>query len=200
MSSYLLLLHQLSVGAVVDDVATKDGGSQDSINFFGVDVLELAVENKVVSSGANGDGGPLAKQNKGENIAKLQAKRLDGIFQAQHSKETEKGAELAAYLGAVLLEERGRVHSISHGAADKGEPVENQRRLIGVLEKNLAGNIESNGNGDEPANGDGNLGPETQSLELLRERVARSLLKDTHTGGDADGACAFSIRVGIKGQ
>lgn len=99
---------------------------------------------------------------------------------------------MAAYLGAVLLKESGRVHSISHSAADKGEPVENQRRLVGVLEENLASNIQSNRKGDETTNGDGNLRSQTQSLELLRERVARNLLKDTHDGGDDEDACVFS--------
>lgn len=88
---YLLLLHQLSIGAIVDDIATKDRGSQNSIDFLGVDVLELAVEDKVVSSRANGDGGPLAKQNKGENIAKLYVKQLEDISPAQHSEGIERG-------------------------------------------------------------------------------------------------------------
>lgn len=46
------------------------------------------------------------------------------------------------YLFAVLSEESRRVHAICDGAADEGEPVENQRRLIGVLEKNLGSDVE----------------------------------------------------------
>lgn len=69
---YLLLFHELGVGAVVDDVATEDGGSQDSIDFFGIDILELAVQDKLVARGTNSDSGLFTKEDKGENIAKLQ--------------------------------------------------------------------------------------------------------------------------------
>jgi hypothetical protein len=72
-SPYLLLLHELGIGAVIDDIATKDRRRQHSIDFLGIDVLELAVENKVVAGGANSDGGLLAEKNKGKDVAKLEA-------------------------------------------------------------------------------------------------------------------------------
>lgn len=73
--SHLLLLHQLGVGAVVDDIASEDGGGQDGVDILSVDILELSVEDKVVSSRANSHGGLLAEENKGENIAILPVTR-----------------------------------------------------------------------------------------------------------------------------
>lgn len=72
--SHLLLLHQLGVGAVVDDIASEDGGGQDGVNLLSVDILELSVEDEVVSSGAYSHGGLLAEENKGENVAILSIK------------------------------------------------------------------------------------------------------------------------------
>jgi len=69
---YLLLLHQLGVGAVVDDISAEHGGRQDSVDLFGVDVLQLAVEDEVVSGGAHGNGRFLAEENKGKDITVLQ--------------------------------------------------------------------------------------------------------------------------------
>lgn len=72
--SHLLLLHQLGVGAVVDDITSEDGGGQDSVNLLSVDILELSVEDEVVSSRAYSHGGLFAEENKGENVAILLAK------------------------------------------------------------------------------------------------------------------------------
>lgn len=68
---YLLLLHELRVGAVVHDIASKHRRSQNSVDLLGVDVLELAIEDKVVSVGTNSDSGLLSKQNEGEDISVL---------------------------------------------------------------------------------------------------------------------------------
>lgn len=68
---YLLLLHELGVGAVVDDVASKDRSGQDGVDLLGVHILELAVENEVVALGADGDGGSLAKEDESEDITIL---------------------------------------------------------------------------------------------------------------------------------
>src|SRR5690606_8972227 len=56
-AKYLLLLHELRVGAVVDHIPSEDRGGQASVDFFGVDVLELAVEDEVVSRRSHGDRG-----------------------------------------------------------------------------------------------------------------------------------------------
>lgn len=70
-STHPLLLHQLAVGAIVDDISAEDGSGQDAVDLFSVDVLGLAVQNELVALGADVDGGLLAKENKGKDIAKL---------------------------------------------------------------------------------------------------------------------------------
>lgn len=60
MTTNLLLLHQLGVGTVIDDITTKHRSGQDGVDFLSIDVLELAVENKVVARGAYCDRGLLA--------------------------------------------------------------------------------------------------------------------------------------------
>lgn len=139
--AYLLLLHELGVGAIIDNIAAKDGSSQDSIDFFGVDVLKLAVEDKVVASRPNSNGGALSEEDKGENVAMLY------ILLVIESRD--KYYRRNIYLFAVLGEESRRIHAISDGAADEREPVENQRRFIGVLEENLASDIEEYGQHNE---------------------------------------------------
>lgn len=67
----LFLLHELGVGAVIDNIASEDGSGQNSVDLFGIDVLELAVENEVVSGRANSDSRLLAEEDKGEDITML---------------------------------------------------------------------------------------------------------------------------------
>lgn len=50
--SYLLLLHELSIGAIVDDVTTEDGGSEGGVNLFGIHITKLAIEDELVALGA----------------------------------------------------------------------------------------------------------------------------------------------------
>jgi hypothetical protein len=69
--SHLLLLHELGVGAVVDNILAEDGSGENGVNLLSADVLELSVENKVVSGGAHSNGGFLAEEDKGEDIAEL---------------------------------------------------------------------------------------------------------------------------------
>lgn len=70
-------------------------------------------------------------------------------------------------LFSALKEEGVRVHSIADGVSDDGEPVENKRWLIGVLEKELAQDIENNSEGDEGRESDGSYDGET-ALRNLR--------------------------------
>lgn len=72
MITDLLLLHELRIGAVIDDITSKNRSGQDGVNLLGIDILELAVENKVVSRRSNSDSGLLSEEDKGEDIAKLQ--------------------------------------------------------------------------------------------------------------------------------
>lgn len=70
--SYLLLLHELRVGAVIHHVASEYGGGQGGVDLFGIYVLELSVKDEVVARGANGDSGLLSEKNEREDIAILE--------------------------------------------------------------------------------------------------------------------------------
>jgi hypothetical protein len=154
---HLLLLHQLGVGAVVDDIAAKDGRGQVGVDLLSVDILELAVEDEVVAGRAHGHGGLLAEKDKGKDIAKL---------------------------FAVLLEELGRVHAVGDGASNNGEPVEDHGRLVGVPGQELVRNVEDDGQEDQTAHSDGNLGRHALLQVLLDDGIAPQILKDTHAAWD----------------
>ena len=71
MESYLLLLHELRVGTVVHNILAKDRSGEDGVDLLGADVLELSVENEVVSGRAKSNSGFLSEEDKGEDIAVL---------------------------------------------------------------------------------------------------------------------------------
>lgn len=143
MRTYLLLLHKLGVRAVIDDVLAKDGSSQDGVDLLGVDVADLAVEDKIVAGGADADGGLAAEQDKGKNIA---------------------------VLFAVLAEETRGVHAVSDGAADDGEPVEDDGGFMGILEEGLIEDVEEDDENDGADEADADLGAEAELCVLLDQR------------------------------
>lgn len=73
---YLLLFHELGIGAVVDDILAENRGSEDAVDLFGAHVAKFAVEDEIVALGANTYGRLLAEEDEGENIAMLRVKEL----------------------------------------------------------------------------------------------------------------------------
>jgi hypothetical protein len=69
--SHLLLFHELGVGAIIDDILAEDRSGENGVDFLGTHILELAVEDEVVSGRANSDSGFLSEEDKGEDIAVL---------------------------------------------------------------------------------------------------------------------------------
>lgn len=94
-----------------------------------------------------------------------------------------------AYLLAVLLEERGRIHAVGNGAAKEGNPVEDHGRLVGLLEENLVGDIEDNREDDEDSKANHDLETSALAAELLDKRMACGVLEKTHGGGLKDDVC-----------
>ena len=66
-----LLFHELRVGTVVDDIATKYGDRERAINLLGVDVLELSIEDEFVSIEPKIAGDFPAKECEGEDVTIL---------------------------------------------------------------------------------------------------------------------------------
>ena len=73
--TYLLLLHELGVGAIIHNIATKNGCRKRRVDLLGADVSKLAVENKFIAFGAQVNGGLFAQEDESEDIAVLQCER-----------------------------------------------------------------------------------------------------------------------------
>lgn len=69
--NYLLLFHELGVGAIVDHILSEDRGSEDGIDILCTNILHLAVQDKVVASGAKVYSGFLSEEYESEDIAIL---------------------------------------------------------------------------------------------------------------------------------
>lgn len=81
------------------------------------------------------------------------------------------------------MEEGRGVHAVGDGAANEGEPVEDHRRLIGLLKEDLVGDVEHNRQRDEGEEANRHLKAGALAAELLDERVARRILENAHGGG-----------------
>lgn len=89
------------------------------------------------------------------------------------------GWDGCSYLLAVLQEPRRGVHAVCHGAADEGEPVEDDGGLIGVLEQDLLQDIEDDREDhDAEANAE-DLGRSAHLVELLGHGSCH-LLEEAH--------------------
>lgn len=73
--TYLLLLHELGIGAIIHNIATKNGCRKRRVDLLGANVSKLAVENEFIAFGAQEDGGLFAQENESEDIAVLQCAR-----------------------------------------------------------------------------------------------------------------------------
>jgi hypothetical protein len=69
--SHLLLFHELRIRAVIDDVFSKNRGSERGVDLFGIDILQLAVEDEFVALCADIDGHLPPEHDEGEHIAML---------------------------------------------------------------------------------------------------------------------------------
>lgn len=106
--------------------------------------------------GANIDGGLLAEKDESEDVA---------------------------VLVSVLLKETIWVHAISDSVADDWKPVEDERRLIWVLEEQLAQDVENNGESDEGGETSKANSRESMFGDLLLERWedgGGKILENTH--------------------
>lgn len=156
-AAYLLLLHELRVWAIVDDISSEDWGCEAGIDLLSVDILQLSVEDEFVALSTDVDSGLLAKQDESEDVAVLLP---------------------------VLLKEAVRVHAISDGIANNWQPVEDERRLIWVLEEQLAQDVKDDGESDEGGKCSEADGSKTTLGDLGLERGEDSpgnILNDTHS-------------------
>lgn len=167
MHAHLLLLHQLGIGAVVDNVLAKDRGSERAVDLLGIDILVLAVEDEVVALGVEADRHLAAKEDEREDIAVLYASQRIAFIATRH----------ATYLLLLGEEELVGVDAVCDGAADDREPVKDKWWLVRVLEEQLLEHVEDDGQDEE--------GCETGSYNDRSGRVGSEVanrLRDSREG------------------
>lgn len=174
---YLLLFHELGIGAVVDNILAENRSGKDGVDLFGTHVAKFAVENEVVALGADAYGRLLAEENEGENIAMLRMKELAG--RRQENQILGARVAISTNLRSHLLEEPGRINSVFDGASEEREQMEDYWRFIGIFEEHLLHDVEDNGDNDDASKHHSDLGVGSQLLEGLVERL-HSLLENTH--------------------
>ena len=65
---YLLLLHELGVGHIIDHTFAKAWCGESGIYFLGVDVLKFPVQNELIAFASQIDGDFPAEQNESKDI------------------------------------------------------------------------------------------------------------------------------------
>jgi hypothetical protein len=122
------------------------------VDLLGVDILQLAIEDKVVALGSQADSGLLAQQDKGEDITVL--------FTAGE-------------------EEGIGVHAVGDGVADPWQEVEDKRRLVGVAEEDLLEDVQEDNEGGQTGGGGEGDEPGGGVVEKGSQR-ANETLEETH--------------------
>lgn len=122
LHAYLLLLHQLCIGTVVNNITAKDWRCERAVHLLRIDISQLSVQNEVVAFRAQAYRRLLSQQYECEDIA---------------------------ILLATSEEELERVYAVRDGAANEGHPVEDERRFVRIPIGELSENIYEDREGDE---------------------------------------------------
>lgn len=137
--AHLLLLHELGVGAVIDNILAENWGGQGRINLLCVDILDLAVEDKVVALGIEAYCHFTAEENECENVAILHASVL----------ASSASPIATAYLLLVGEKELVGIDAIGDCAANDREEVKDYGWLVGILEQQLVQYIQDDSEGEK---------------------------------------------------
>lgn len=128
----------------------------------------LSVQDEVVSLGSETDSSLLAEQDESEHVAVL-------CIPSALSPSKLTLSLVPAHLFPAVKEELVRVHAISDSAADEGHPVENDRRLLRVLNEKLLQDIQHDSKNDER----GETGGDQDSRGGLRSAVCQGACDGT---------------------
>jgi hypothetical protein len=71
-AAYLLLFHELGIRAVIDHILSENRGCENGVDILGADVLELAVQDELVTGRSHVYGCLLSEENEGKDVAMLQ--------------------------------------------------------------------------------------------------------------------------------
>jgi hypothetical protein len=124
-------------------VTSKYRGCQGRIDFLGAHIFELSVKDKVIALGTEIDGSLFSQKNERENISIL---NIGATAVRDRACQSNGGI---TYLCAAVEKEFVGVNPVANGASNKWEPVEDDRRLIGIFEEDLSQNVQNNGNNND---------------------------------------------------
>lgn len=144
---YLFLLHQFRVGTIIHHAGPEHRCRQRAVDLLGIDVAQFAIEYELVPPRPQTDRRSLPQQDKRKNVAILLTLAVIRFSIGRHQD-----------LALAVEEKDVRINAVCNGAAKVWYPVEHQRRLIWVLENELAEDIDDNGEhneGDEDSANDG---------------------------------------------
>ena len=138
---HLLLLHKLRVRAVIYHVLPKHRGGERAVDFLRVQVFVLSVEYEVIALHPQAYSRLLPEEYERENVAILQL--------TSARRRESKGRKHSKYLLSTTEKELVRINSVGNGTSEERHPVENDRRLIRILEYELVENVEYDGKRNE---------------------------------------------------
>ncbi len=69
--TYLLLLHELRIRAIIYDIFAKDGRAQRGVDLLCIDVLDLSIQDEVIARCVQAHCHFTAEEDKGINVAIL---------------------------------------------------------------------------------------------------------------------------------
>lgn len=159
---HLLLLHQFGIRTVIYNAGTKDRGSEGAVDFLGIGIFQLSVEDEFVALSAKKDGSLSTQKHECEDVAIL------GISLAIliHDAVVEKGN---ADLFAAFKEEFKRVDAVGDSTSNERNPMENNWRFFRISEQQLAQDIKH----DQENKGGTEYGGKNNTSGPVRKLVAK---------------------------
>ena len=112
--TYTFLIHESLIWAIINDTLAKYGGCKLPIYLFRIQFGMFAIQNEIVSLGAQENCGGLTKKNESEAVS---------------------------VLGSTIHKKPIRVHAILNGASNERKEMEHDRRAMGVFRIELSQDV-----------------------------------------------------------
>lgn len=172
-------------------MSTKDGGGEWRVDLLGANVLELAVQDKIVSFCSKKHGSLFTKKDKSEYIAILYKKDSKELKQNVREREFKfqdnvfiwdpEGED--AYLFLAAQKELIRINSIGDSASNDREPMEYNGGFIGIFEEKLAQDVYNHGEGDKSSETGERKDPDRQGRAMGTD-AGQNICKEPHDDFD----------------
>lgn len=116
LSAHLLLFHQLGVGTIIHDASTENRCREWTVDFLGIGILQLAIEDKLIAFGAQKHCRFFPQENEGKDIAVLGT-------QLATTRCKDQEHEPGEHLLTTSKEKDIWIDSIRYGASNKWDPM-----------------------------------------------------------------------------